>query len=210
MSVYTAPDFTRSALITIDTQNDFTLQGAPVSIPGTIDVIPNMVKLLDHYRGAGRPIIHVVRLYLEDGSNVELCRRQAVENGQEMVLAGSDGAELVRELKPDANVRLDAGSLLSGEFQQLGDVEFVMYKPRWGAFYQTRLEEFLSGHGIDTLVFCGCNFPNCPRTSMYEASERDFRLVVVTDAISQLYDRGRREMENIGANLFETGDIMHT
>src|SRR3989442_358297 len=31
--------------------------------------------------------------------------------------------------------------------------------------------------GISTLVCCGCNFPNCPRTSLYEASERDFRLV---------------------------------
>jgi hypothetical protein len=48
------------------------------------------------------------------------------------------------------------------------------------------------------VVFVGCNFPNCPRTSMYEASERDFRVVCVEDAISGMYEQGRRELDNIG------------
>ncbi len=33
---------------------------------------------------------------------------------------------------------------------------------------------------------------------MYEASERDFRVVCVEDAISGMYDQGRRELDNIG------------
>jgi nicotinamidase-related amidase len=55
--------------------------------------------------------------------------------------------------------------------------------------------------GVTSLAFAGCNFPNCPRTSIYEASERDFRIVLVEDAISGLYDRGRDEMKNIGVHL---------
>ena len=51
---------------------------------------------------------------------------------------------------------------------------------------------------MDTLVFVGCNYPNCPRTSIYEASERDFRIVLVEDALSGLYQRGKEEMQNIG------------
>ena len=208
MNVYTAPHFERSALITIDAQNDFTLEGAPVFIPGTLEVIPGMVKLLDRFRQTGRPIVHVVRLYLADGSNVDLCRKASVEQGVEMVLPGSEGAELVQELKPKTAVRLDAGTLLSGELQQIGDNEYVMYKPRWGAFYQTRLQEFLSSKNVDTLVFSGCNFPNCPRTSIYEASERDFRIVLATDAISQLYDKGRQELSDIGISLLTTDEII--
>ena len=53
-------------------------------------------------------------------------------------------------------------------------------------------------------VFLGCNYPNCPRTSIYEASERDFRIILVTDAISQLYPKGEEEMENIGVTLFSS------
>jgi len=204
MDSYTHPDFTRSALITIDTQNDFTLPGAPACIPGTAEVIANMQRLLQVYREQGLLIVHVVRLYLPDGSNVDVCRRQDVEQGLRMVAPHTDGAELVQALKPDAATRLDAETLLSGDLQHIGEQEYVIYKPRWGAFYETRLETFLHEHGVNTLVFCGCNYPNCPRTSVYQASERD---LLATDALSQLYARGEQEMENIGVSLLTTREV---
>lgn len=85
-----------------------------------------------------------------------------------------------------------------------------MYKPRWGAFYETSLEDHLRRHGVSTIVFCGCNFPNCPRTSIYEASERDFRLVLAEDAISGLYEKGREELENIGVRLMPTARVIES
>ncbi len=207
MGKYTDPDFARSALITIDSQNDFTLANAPARIPGTREVVPNMARLLRSYRRREWLIVHVIRLYLHDGSNAELCRRQAIEEGRQLVAPGSDGAELVAELKPDASMNLRANELLSGRLQRLGANEFVIYKPRWGAFYGTHLEEFLRQRDVDTLVFSGCNYPNCPRTSIYEASERDFRVVLVKDAVSQLYPKGEEEMLNIGVSLLRTRDI---
>lgn len=63
-----------------------------------------------------------------------------------------------------------------------------MYKPRWGAFFETPLAGHLEQFGVDSLVVCGCN-PNCPRTTVYEASEGDFRLGLVSDATSGLYAR---------------------
>lgn len=207
MGKYTDPRIAKSVLITIDTQNDFTLDDAPAQIVGTANVIPNMARLLESYRKKGMPIIHVVRLYLRDGSNVDLCRKQAIEEGKEIIAPESDGAELVDELKPDTSIKLNANMLLSGEMQQISDNEFVMYKPRWGAFYGTALEEFLKELEVDTVVFSGCNYPNCPRTSIYEASERDYRVVLVKDAISQLYPKGEEEMHNIGVSLLNTNEI---
>jgi nicotinamidase-related amidase len=204
MDPYTHPDMGHSALITIDTQNDFTLAHAPAHIPGTAEVIPRMCRLLQAYRKRAWPVVHVVRLYLPDGSNVDACRRHGVEQGGHMLTPGAEGAELVEALKPQSSARLDADTLLKGEFQPLADNEYAMYKPRWGAFYDTSLESFLRQRDINTLVFCGCNFPNCPRTSIYEASERDFRLVLVTDALSQLYARGEQEMADIGVELMTT------
>jgi nicotinamidase-related amidase len=207
MNKYTEPRIANSALITIDTQNDFTLEDAPAQIAGTKEIVPNMTRLLEAYRSNGSLIIHVIRLYLPDGSNVDLCRRQAIKEGKEIVAPGSEGAELVYALKPDSTTKLNANELLSGEFQKLGRNEYVMYKPRWGAFYATRLEEFLKERKLDTLVFSGCNYPNCPRTSIYEASERDFRVVLAKDAISQLYPKGEEEMKNIGVSLLDTNEI---
>jgi nicotinamidase-related amidase len=55
--------------------------------------------------------------------------------------------------------------------------------------------------GVDTLVFAGCNFPNCLRASIYEASERDFKIVLVEDAVSGLYQKGKGEMTTIGVQV---------
>jgi len=50
----------------------------------------------------------------------------------------------------------------------------------------------------------GSNFPNCPRATIYEASERDFRIIAVTDAISLLDGRGIRELETIGVMCLDS------
>ena len=86
--------------------------------------------------------------------------------------------------------------------------EVVLYKPWWGAFYQTPLDEHLCASGVSTVVFSGCNFPNCPRASVYEASERDYRIVLVEDAVSGLYDRGKREMVEIGVAVMSSVDVI--
>lgn len=208
MDEYVTPDKNHICLLTIDVQNDFTLPGAPAEIPGTFQVIPCMQRLVQAFRKRNYPVVHVVRLYLPDGSNVDLCRRMAIEQGKQIVLPGSDGAELVNELKPSPQVRLEAEKLLSGAITPIGNHEWVIYKPRWGAFYRTRLEEHLRSLKVNTLAVCGCNFPNCPRTTIYEASERDFRVVLVTDATSGVYDRGIQELQNIGVNLMNTDEFL--
>ena len=77
-----------------------------------------------------------------------------------------------------------------------------------GAFYRTPLEEHLCGLRVNTVVVCGCNFPNCPRATIYEASERDLRAVIVADATSGLYERGLQELENIGVEPRSVGELL--
>jgi len=205
---YLSPDWANAALLTIDTQKDFTLSGAPAEVAGTAEAVTRMRRLVEEFRLRTRPIIHVVRIYLPDGSNVDLCRRRDVERGKRVVLPDSDGAELMEDLKPAVETRLDAGRLLAGELQRVGPAEWIMYKPRWGAFHNTPLEDHLTGLGANTVVVCGCNFPNCPRATVYEASERDLRVVLVADATSGLYARGLRELENIGVNLMDVREVL--
>jgi Isochorismatase family len=109
---------------------------------------------------------------------------------------------------PAHPLTLDDDLLLSGQAQWLGDREIILYKPRWGAFFDTTLDEHLRANNVDTVVVAGCNYPNCPRTSIYEASERDYRAVLIEDAISGLYERGRTEMTNIGVTLYRTESVI--
>jgi nicotinamidase-related amidase len=205
---YVSPAFGAAALITIDTQVD-TLDGQPLEVPGTSAAVLRIAALAAAFRAAGRPIVHVVRLYRADGSNVDLCRRAAVQAGAAILAPGSSGSQLAPGVVERADAfELAAEELLAGRVQDVGPGEVVMYKPRWGAFYATTLEDHLRRRDVSTLVFCGCNFPNCPRTSIYEASERDFRVVLADDAVSGLYDRGRQELEGIGVALMPTANLL--
>lgn len=204
---YTTPEPARAAFITIDLQNDFTRKGAPAMIAGTSAVVPAVRRSLGAFRAAGRPIIHLVRLYKPDGSNVDICRRQLIERGAVIARPGTEGAELIDELKPDENVKLNANTLLAGRLQKIGPDEWVLYKPRWSAFHGTTLKNLLDDLGVTTLVFAGCNFPNCPRASIYEASSLDYRLCVVADAMSGLYERGMAELQGIAVTMMTSDEV---
>jgi nicotinamidase-related amidase len=206
---YTTPEFASAALLTIDAQCDVLDDGA-FPIPGTSAALPAMRRLVDSFREAQLPIVHIVRLYERDGGNAEPCRRQLLARGAQLVIRGTQGCQLATELLPAPDLRLDDELLLDGGVQALGACEVAIYKPRWGAFYRTPLEEHLREHAVSTVVFVGCNFPNCPRTSIYEASERDFRVVAVRDAISGLYERGEQELADIGVYLIGSAEVAGT
>jgi len=192
---YVAPEIARSALIVIDTQVDF-VDGGSSPIDGTTALLPNIVHLLEAFRTAVLPIVHVVRLY--DGDDVDLVRRSALRSGARIVRPGTPGSQIAPELRPEGSDELDPVQLLKGEPQRLGPHEVAIWKPRWSAFFRTGLDEHLHQLNVNTVVFAGCNFPNCPRASIYDASERDYRVLVASDAISRVSEIHLKEAEQIG------------
>jgi nicotinamidase-related amidase len=207
MDALTAPHYEHSALITIDTQCDV-LDDGPFAVAGTSAVVPTLAQLGRAFRGAGRPVVHVVRLYAGDGNNAEPARRRLIRGAGPLLRPGTPGRRLAPGLLPGGEGALDDDLLLGGGIQRFGDHDAVLYKPRWGAFFRTPLDEHLRALGVDTLVVTGCNFPNCPRTSVYEASERDYRVVVVADGVSGLYERGVDELQGIGVHVLPASAVL--
>jgi nicotinamidase-related amidase len=205
VDAHTAPEWGTAALLTVDLQCDL-LDGAPFCIEGTSAAVPAALRVANVFRAAGRPVVHLVRLYAPDGDDVDRPRRTEVAAGRGMLTPGTDGSQLVPGLPP-APIRLDAERLMAGAAQEVGPQELILFKPRWGGFYRTGLHEHLSALGVTTVVVAGCNFPNCPRTTVYEASERDYRVVMVTDAISGLYPKGEQEMDGIGVALVTAAEV---
>lgn len=197
LDTFTLAEYDRSALITIDVQND-TLDGGAIEIPGTTAILPQIRRLCQAYRRAGRPIVHVIRIYTPDGEDADRCRRASLLAGHRLLLKGSAGRRPADALLPDPAIRIDDDLLLSGGIQAIGPEEAIIFKPRWGAFYRTALETHLREKRISTLVITGCNFPNCTRASIYEASERDFRICAVADAISGITPSDVDWLDTIG------------
>jgi nicotinamidase-related amidase len=194
---FTIPEYDRAALITIDVQND-TLDNGTFEVPGTSTILPRIHQLCRTFRAAGRPIVHVIRIYTPDAHDADRCRIGSLLAGKRILLKGSPGRRPADALLPTQDVHIDDDLLMSGSIQPIGPAEALVFKPRWGAFFRTPLEAHLRDQAISTLVFCGCNYPNCPRTSIYQASERDFRITAVVDAISVIGPSEIEGLERIG------------
>ncbi|UOR02462.1 cysteine hydrolase [Leucobacter allii] len=199
------PHWVKAALVVIDLQRDF-LDGGASPISGTSEVVPGVARLTAAFRQAGRPIAHVIRFYKPGESDVDLPRRAIIEAGARIVAPGSMGADIPEDVLPGP-VKLDAAQLLSGQAQTIGPREKVFYKPRWSAFYRTSLEAWLVAEGCDTIVVAGCNLPNCPRATLFDASERDFRTVLAFDAVSQVTPERLADLDAIGVRLVDVADI---
>ena len=100
---------------------------------GTSAAAVVIADLRDAFRRVGAPIIHIVRLYREDGSNADACRRGPIEDGLKLLISGSPGAEIAEGLAPQ-------GAALDTEPK-----EMAIYKPRWGAFYNTPWRSLCDG-----------------------------------------------------------------
>lgn len=99
--------------------------------------------------------------------------------------------------------------MLGGNLQELGNREWAMWKPRWGAFHRTHLDGHLRNLGVSTVVLAGCNYPNCPRATVYGASERDYRILLASDAISGIRAEHLDEALHIGAIHAATTTIIN-
>lgn len=195
------------ALLVIDAQNDFGHPEGACPAPGLDQAIPRLAEAIEIFREAARPVVRVVRLYAEDGGNVDTCRRWHFERGElRAVVPGTWGSELVDSTNPTGE-RLDAAALLAGETQALTDGEFVIYKPGFNAFHATSLQALLDSLGVDSVVLAGITFPNCVRATQFGACDRGYRVGLVPEACTEVWEEGLEAMRRVGVQLMGLGDL---
>lgn len=203
---YTRPEWSRAALVVIDMQSEF-MDGGALPVPGTSEIVERVAALAAAFRAAGRPVAHVVRFYEPGGTDVDLPRRAAVEAGAKIAAPGSAESQIPAAVLGEP-VLLQPELLLAGDPQPLGADEAVFFKPRWSAFFRTGLESWLRERQVTTVVVAGCNLPNCPRATLFDASERDYRTVLVSDAVSQASEERLADLQAIGVNLITLSELL--
>lgn len=173
----------KPALLIVDMQNDFVFPEAPAVIRGAAATVPQVRALLDWVRERGWPVFHVVREYRADGSDIEITRRDSFLAGAKYVVPGTRGAEIVEPLKPAAG-------------------EYRIVKPRFSAFFGTELDLILRRLGVDALLVCGTQYPNCIRATAYDGISHGYRVTVITDATSAASEEvavaNIRDLRNVG------------
>lgn len=183
------------ALVMIDMQRGFIDARSPLCIPSAADTVPACAEALRLCRSAGAAVVFAVRHYAADGSDVEKCRR-------EMWLAG--GKPLSEECEEALSDAFPA------EFER-AQSDYCIVKPRFSAFFQTRLELLLRRLGVDTVILAGTTTPNCIRTTCYDALSLDYDVIVLSDCTSsvteQVQSANLADMTRIGARVMTLAEL---
>ncbi|MDD1685270.1 MAG: cysteine hydrolase [Methanoregula sp.] len=181
----------KPALLIIDMQNDFVLEGRPLRVAGAPAVIPKIKTLLAGFRQRKLPIFHVLRIHRPDGSDVEITRQDLFSKSP-FAVEGTPGAAVIDELSPRRG-------------------EYVLKKTRMSAFIGTELDLMLRTVGITRLFVCGIQTPNCIRTTVFDAIAYNFPVVLVDDATGassdEVHRANLRDMQNIGVRIVTTAEV---
>jgi len=181
----------KPALLIIDMQNDFVLEGKPLRVAGARDVIPKIQSVLSEFRRRSLPVFHILRVHRPDGSDVEITRKVVFARSP-FAVEGTTGAAVIDELSPRKG-------------------EYVLTKTRMSAFIGTELDLMLRTLQVSTLFVCGIQTPNCIRTTVFDGVAYNYPVVLIDDATgasSEEVHRGNvRDMQNIGVRIVKSAEV---
>jgi nicotinamidase-related amidase len=98
----------------------------------------------------------------------------------------SDAFLVMRKRKISVAIAGTSGSqLLEGLSQDEADYEII--KKRYSAFFRTELDDLLGQLRADTLVVAGVNTHACVRTTVIDAYQRDYEVIIAVECVDS-YD----------------------
>jgi len=138
-------------------------------------VIVRAAQLFRELRAIAVPIVHVVTEYRDSGEIAANPFWNAIDADPNKVrkgilrhnLAGSPGTQVIPALWTEGDRRVSG-------------------KKRYNCFLATDLEFLLRRLGVDTLILAGINTTTCVLNTAFEATNRDFRVVIAEEAVDSM------------------------
>jgi len=160
-----------TALVVVDMQNGFCHPDGSLYAPGSEAAIEPVADVIDRAHDAGAPVVYTRDVHPPDQFD-DAHYYDEFDRWGEHVLEGSWEAAIVDDLPAD-------------------DADHVVVKHTYDAFYQTEFEGWLDAHGIDTLLLCGTLANVCVFHTAGSAGLRDFKPVLVEDALGYIDEEHR-------------------
>jgi ureidoacrylate peracid hydrolase len=163
------------ALMVIDVQNGFVSKGGSYDILGMDvshygEVIPRIHDLISMCRDARIPIFYTQAVREASGIDLLTKTHKILPKSREerikkrpICIRGTWDADIVDDIKPQEN-------------------DHVVIKRRDSAFHDTETGVWLRSIGVDTLIFCGVDTSICVETSLREAFNIGYDVILVSDA----------------------------
>ena len=179
--VYEGLDPAKTALIVVDMQNAFMLEGVAHALcPMAKEIVPNINRLAEAMRATGGTVVWIKTTFTPEVLKswsvfYEMATPESGAKRIEALTADSKG----HELWPDLDVRKD---------------DLMVEKDRFSAFIQdsSNLAEVLRARGLDTLLITGTVTNVCCESTARDAMMLNFRTIMVTDGNAAVTDEDRR------------------
>jgi nicotinamidase-related amidase len=193
----------RAAVLAIDTHRghlDPEVATMPVHAEIAASVVGASARLLEATRAVGIPTVFVLMHNRRLRGASEFLRNpfwRAVEDLRE---------RLTPELPSTIERHNLVGSVQTEVMPTLGPAEedvVVTSKHRLSSFLGTDLEPTLRALDVDTLLLIGINTNTCVQCAAFEAFNRDYKVIVVSDCVDSMYGADLHELglENVARAL---------
>ncbi len=168
----------KCALLVIDMQNEFVKPEWTSSwIPEATRQVPKIKSLIEICRNLNIPVIYTAfkdtNFFLDRPKTGNLMPNRYSELGSDP--AWFKEGKIWHELAPQEN-------------------EIIIYKPSYGAFFDTPLDTILKNLGKDTIIICGTLTNYCCGMTARQGYERGYKVIFGSD-ITSIDDPSMREPE---------------
>lgn len=167
-----------TAILTIDLHHghlDPEIATLPVPVETGEKVVEHAETLITRTRDAGYPIIHVTTGYRD--------AHEILSNPKWGETEESDGNS--RESISEHNIMGSKGLNILPELRDDDDI-FLQPKKRYSPFVDTDIEFVLRNHDVEKLVITGVNTNTCVQCTCFEATNRDYEVVVVEECVGSM------------------------
>lgn len=168
-------DAAKTALLVVDLQNCFMLEGQPLANPHACDIVPNVNELTGSMRTAGGQVVFLRHTFSEEPPyrlNDWQRRMATIGENQEIALRPN---QFTHALYSQLDVRSQ---------------DVVVNKHRFSAFKpnSSMLDDMLRARGIDTVVVCGTITNVCCESTARDAEMLGYKVFFIMDATAALSD----------------------
>lgn len=170
----------KCALLVIDMQDEFVKPNWTLFwVPEATKQVPKIKRMIEYCRTKNIPIIYT--LFSDTHKFLD---RPRYSNFM---------ANRYNDFNIEERSSWFSNSKIWHELQPLKE-DIVIFKPSYGAFYDTPLETILKNLGKDTVIICGTLTNFCCSTTARQAYERGYKVVFGSD-INSADDINLHEME---------------
>jgi biuret amidohydrolase len=179
-------DPSRTAMIVVDMQNDFVVEGAALHARQASAMVGRLSDTLDFCRTNGIKVIYTAHVHRSDGSDMGMYDDLYPHIAQRTALVdGSSGAQIFPGVSP-------------------AEGEHVIKKHRYSAFFATDLDLILREWGIDTVAISGTTTENCCHATARDAMFRNYRVAFLSDVT------GTCDFPDVGHGALSADDVHRT